>query len=62
MNSEEFCFSQMSDICKGIHLLSSAQGDRCLYPPIRKKMELYRGKSVKMNVLSTCKYVRSLHS
>ena len=27
MNSEEFCFSQMSDICKGIHLLSSAQGD-----------------------------------
>ena len=45
MNPEEFCFSQMSNICKGIHLLSSAQGDSWLYPPIRKKMELYKGES-----------------
>ena len=32
MNSEEFCFSQVSDICTGIYLLSSAQGDSSLYP------------------------------
>ena len=44
MNPEEFCFSQMSNICKGIHLLSSAQGDSCLYPPIRKKWNYIKGK------------------